>query len=172
MRLDLAGESKRSILDSFWLSPALFILECGGPAPLWPVLSTANQAVLAAKRFRAWETIASVGESAARPARRRFGLFFHLQIKCFGGEAISRLGDYRERRPTRCQASPAPLWPVLSTANQAVLAAKRFRAWETIASVGQSAARPARCRFGLFFQLQIKLFWRRSDFAPGRLSRA
>src|SRR6266536_422054 len=98
MRLDLAGESKRSILDSFWLSPALFILECGGPAPLWPVLSTASQAVLAAKRFRAWETIASVGQSAATPA------------------------------------CPVPLWPVLSTANQ--------------------------------------VFWRRSDFAPGRLSRA
>src|SRR6266542_1553940 len=90
MRLDLAGESKRSILDSFWLSPALFILECGGPAPLWPVLSTANQAVLAAKRFRAWETIASVGQSAARPAhsksvawrllRRRLNIYVDLLV--------------------------------------------------------------------------------------------
>ncbi len=52
--------------------PGVACLECGGPAPLWPVSpchSTANQGVCLRRDFAPRRTVANVGQSAARPAR-------------------------------------------------------------------------------------------------------
>jgi len=81
-------------------------------------------------------------------AWRRFGSSTNSESSCFACDAISHLGDRRERRPKRChrvELWSAVAWPRLglfhhATANQAVSPATRFPTWETAANVGQSAA--------------------------------
>src|SRR6266498_3873119 len=115
--------------------PGVAYLECGGPAPLWPVSpchSTANQRVCLRSDFAPRRTIGNVGQSAARPAHSKLGS--HLP-----GVACLECGG------------PAPRWPVSpchSTANQRVCLRRDFAPRRTIGNVGQSAARPAHSKLG------------------------
>src|SRR6266542_3011611 len=157
-------------------------MECGGPAPLWPVLINTQLRIkrfCLAKRFRASETLANVGQSAARPAHSKLGAHFPpasldsgvrrpgAALACayqhstanqaiLPGEAISGQRDFGERGPKRCQASALQIRRTFPVGD--------FRPC--------SAA--ARRRFGLCLSTlnceSSDLAWR-SDFGPARLWR-
>src|SRR6266511_147151 len=128
-------------------------MECGGPAPLWPVLINTQLRIkrsCLAKRFRASETLANVGQSAARPAHSKLGAHFPPASL-----------DRGVRRPGAALACAYQH----STANQAILPGERFRASETFANVGQSAARPAHSKLGAHFPSASRP-WRRLAYPP------
>src|SRR6266536_3352510 len=160
-------------------------MECGGPAPLWPVLINTQLRIkrfCLAKRFRASETLANVGQSAARPAHSKLGAHFPpvsldravrrpgAALACahqhstanqaiLPGEAISGQRDFGERGPKRCQASALQI--------RRTFPAGDFRPWSGGGPAGPAPLWPVLINT----QLRIKRFCLRSDFAPGRLSR-
>ena len=118
------------ILQIISLIHRVSLLECGGPAPLWPVLPPTQlrmKLFRVRKRFSARETAANVGQSAARPAHSKFvahllcdplydaenrvTLWPVLPGNSTANETVSRAkaifcpGDRGERRPKRCQVS-------------------------------------------------------------------